>query len=156
MCPAETQAMDKRDKAHGKEVTILDVLEERRTLRARVLALEKRLELDYYDANGNVVGRSDIGDTDGIGCRDETIKILSKNVETLREVRSTLESKLGTRTWKPIDPEHAPSVTVIIACGPIGEQWITAGNYVAGRWWSEGRQIESDVTHWMPLPEAPK
>ena len=48
-----------------------------------VASYEERLELWAEDGEGNKV-KLEIGDSDGIGCRDETIRLLD---ETLQQVR---------------------------------------------------------------------
>ena len=51
-----------------------------RVAEERIAALEERLELWAEDGEGNKV-KLEIGDSDGIGCRDETIKLLDEKVK---------------------------------------------------------------------------
>lgn len=57
--------------------------EERDTLKARVKALEDRLELTATNMAGETV-TTDIGECDGISCRDATIKLLEENEARLK------------------------------------------------------------------------
>jgi len=58
-----------------------DTLEQRNRELAR---LRERLEMYYTDDKGNRI-ECDSESMDGIACRDETIKLLDKNVSELRE-----------------------------------------------------------------------
>lgn len=57
--------------------------------KARIDELEARLELEGTAGDGSKV-KIDIGDCDGIGCRDETIKLLDARVEKLSKWRDEL------------------------------------------------------------------
>ena len=48
----------------------------------RIATLESRLELVSENEEGNVM-RVDVGDNDGIGCRDETIRLLDARIKKL-------------------------------------------------------------------------
>ena len=64
----------------------------------RVRTLEDRLEVySTPDAQGKRL-YLDIGDCDGIGCRDETIKLLDKRIESLEGKVTRLEAALD-KAW---------------------------------------------------------
>ena len=54
-----------------------------RVVEERITALEERLELWAEDGEGNKV-KLEIGDSDGIGCRDETIDMLDEKLQQIR------------------------------------------------------------------------
>ena len=77
----------------GLEVQIM-------TLERRVVSLEDRLEVySAPDARGKRI-YLDIGDCDGIGCRDETIKLLDKRIESLEEGECRFHCRMRKDMWK--------------------------------------------------------
>lgn len=50
---------------------------------ARIKELEDRLELTASTLDGKKTIKLEIGDCDGIGCRDETIKLLKERIKGL-------------------------------------------------------------------------
>jgi len=59
------------------------------TLQRRVTELEERLELWATTGDGKRI-KTDIGDCDGIGCRNETIKLQDERIEKLVKWRDKL------------------------------------------------------------------
>lgn len=70
--------------------------EYRDTFQARAYALERRLELYATTGDGKVV-KLEIGDSDGIGCRNETIKLLDQRIAHLVQQRSDLIETTAAR-----------------------------------------------------------
>ena len=62
------------------------ISKERDALKARVKVLEDRLELTATNMAGESV-TTNIGECDGISCRDETIKLLVEKVQRLEKAR---------------------------------------------------------------------
>jgi hypothetical protein len=86
-------------------------------LEKEVAALEDRLEVYATNDDGTKTYLG-IGDCDGIGCRNETIKLQEKNCETLRAVRAELESKLDRiRRWAVETKEAKAAYEVIELLG---------------------------------------
>lgn len=67
--------------------------------RARIKKLEDRLEVySTPDAHGKRI-YLDIGNCDGIGCRDETIKLLDKRIESLEEGECRFHCRMRKDMW---------------------------------------------------------
>ena len=64
----------------------------------------------------------------------------------------------GKPKWIPVS-ERLPVDDREVLCFTKREYyWIARWNYCDDRMWSDGEMwcSESEVTHWMPLPEPPK
>ena len=71
---------------------VIEITKERDALKARIEALENRLELTGKNGLGEPV-KTDIGECDGISCRDETIKLLDENEARLRAKLAKVEKE---------------------------------------------------------------
>ena len=92
-------------------------------------------EFDYENMNGNMAYStySDFKDS------------ISKIQKWLEETR-----------WIPVSerlPEKDKSVFVFTDCGETDFAYI---GHTTGHWFTNGMLLIPNVTHWMPLPEAPE
>ncbi len=58
--------------------------------------------------------------------------------------------------WIPVSERLPEDSQRVLVCCADGRQYVAATD---GGFWSDGREYSDhihDITHWMPLPEAPK
>ena len=148
--------------------TIHRLSSERDALQARVEELEAK-ELDFVCEHGMRVDFS-CRDCELLAARAHAAEFLKQRNDALRELAET------RREWRPI--ETAPYATWVLAWLHLPKNPIASAPVVAQRchverddpesysldirqtvgcWWANGRYYPvGHVTHWMPLPAAPK
>nr|DAG65479.1 MAG TPA: Protein of unknown function (DUF551) [Caudoviricetes sp.] len=60
--------------------------------------------------------------------------------------------------WIPVTERLPEAFAPVIVCrdGEAGERRVEQGHKDVGDWWKVYGTRTKRVTHWMPLPEAPK
>lgn len=60
--------------------------------------------------------------------------------------------------WIPVTEQLPEAFAPVIVCrdGAPGERIVEQGHKDVGDWWKVYGTRTKRVTHWMPLPEAPK
>ena len=82
------------------------------------------------DGDGNKV-KLEIGDSDGIGCRDETIRLLEEKLQAIYTTKM-LEKKLVE--LRPETPAHKPEILEAHEVTEPGDYWWLSGVTSDPRW----------------------
>lgn len=94
-----------------------------------------------------------VGQVQDCGC-DVTDVVAMNYVENITLVDHLIANGVTIQRWRSVTDEQPNEGEMILVCagGEVGEAFLGYNGFC----WANGFQIEKEVTHWMPLPEAPK
>lgn len=96
--------------------------------------------------------------------KEEAIKILSRYdnpyyTPATRQAHRMGVEALRTQCWIPVTKRLPDEFVSVLVCIPSEHPLpLVKEAYMANNWWTTkfGVYKQSEITHWMPLPEPPK